>query len=48
MGKIALHKWLKNFLTMVKKMAKEENVHTFIVFRVITRFRKEFFVKWEE
>ena len=48
MGKIPLHKWLKNFVTTVKKMAKEENDHTSIVFRVITRVRKEFSVEWEE
>ena len=48
MGKISLHKWLKNFVTIVKKMAKEENFHKSIVFRVITRFRKEFSIEWEE
>ena len=48
MEKIALHKWLKNFVTTVKKDAKEENVHTSIVFCVIIRFRKGFSIEWEE
>ena len=47
MGKIALQKWLKIFVTTVEKMAKKKNVHTSIVFRVFRRFRKEFSDEWE-
>ena len=39
---------LKNIVTTMKKMAKEENVPTSIVFRVIKRFRKVFSIEWKK